>query len=145
MEDVRVVGHGEIAIDSGVAESVWPVGYMDSIPTRPSDKDKRNTVYVAANGSRMKNMGAKEVQFRSDKGGGFGVMGFQVTDVQKPLASVRRIVQRGNKVVFGGEQGLSYIEGANGKKVMLNETNGISTLPVEFLQDVNNEGFTRQA
>ena len=36
------------------------------------------------------------------------------------------------------------MEGANGKKVMLNEKTGIYTLPVEFLQDVNNEGFTRQ-
>ena len=80
----------------------------------------------------MKNMGAKEVQFRSGKGGGIGMMEFQVIDVQKPLTSVRRIVQRGNKVVFGGGHGLSYIEGANGKKVMLNEKNGngIYTLPV---------------
>ena len=90
-------------------------------------------------------MGAKEVQFQSGEAGGIGMMEFQATDAQKPLASVRRIVQRGNKVVFGGEHGLSYIEGANGKKVMLNEKNGIYTLPVEALQNVNNEGFTRQA
>ena len=64
---------------------------------------------------------------------------------KKPLASVRRIVERGHKVVFGGERGDSYIEGSNGKKVMLNERNGIYTLAVEFLQDLNNEGFTRQA
>ena len=68
------------------------------------------------------------------------MMEFQMTDVQKPLASVRRIVQRGNKVVFGGEHGLSYIEGGNGKQVVLNEKTGIYTLPVEFLQGLNNEG-----
>ena len=61
MEDVRVIGHGEIAIDSGAAESVWPAGFMDdNIPTKPVDEDKSNTVYVAANGSRMRNMGMKK-------------------------------------------------------------------------------------
>ena len=73
------------------------------------------------------------------------MMALQATDVQKPLASVRRIAQRGNDVAFGGERELIYIEGSNGKKVMLNEKNGIYTLPVEFLQEVNNEDFTRQA
>ena len=61
------------------------------------------------------------------------------------MASVRRIVERGNKVAFGGERGQSYIEGSNGKKVALNEKNGIYTLAVDFLQESNNEGFTRQA
>ena len=117
----------------------------DNIPTTPADKDKSNTVYVAANGSRMRNMGMKEVQFRSGKSGGIGMMASQVTNVQKPLASVRRIAERGNKVVFGGERGDSYIEASNGKKVMLNERNGIYTLAVEFLQDLNNEGFTGKA
>ena len=118
---------------------------MDSIPTRPSDKDKRNTVYVAANGSRTKNTGTKGVQFRSGKGGGIGAMAFQLTNVRKPLASVRRTVERGNRVLLGGGCGQSYIEGSNGKKVMLNEKNGVYALAVEFLQDLNNEGFTRQA
>ena len=118
---------------------------MDSIPTKPAAKDKSNAVYVGANGSKMRNMGMKEVQFRSDNCGGIGMMAFQVTNVQKPLASVRRIVERGNKVVFGGERGQSNIEGSNGKKVMLNEKVGIHTLAVEFLQDLSNEGFARQA
>lgn len=145
VDDMKVIGHGEITIDSGAAESVWPVDYMKNIPTKVTDKNKENMVYVAANGSRMKNMGKKEVHFRSSGGGGVGSMDFQVTNVQKPLASVRRIVEKGNKVVFGGDHGQSYIEGVNGKKVMLSEKNGIYTLPVEYLQEMNAKVFVRPA
>ena len=59
--------------------------YM-SITTKHSEHNKENIVSVAANESSK-----KEVHFRSGGGGGVGLIGFQVTNVQKPLAIVRRI------------------------------------------------------
>ena len=86
VEDVRVIGHGEITIDSGAAESVWPVGFMDNILTKPADKDKSNNLYVAANGSRMRNMSMKEVQFRSGKSGGHWNDGLSGHKCPKPAS-----------------------------------------------------------
>ena len=46
--------------------------------------------------------------------------GFQVTDVKKPLISVKRIVEKGNYVCFGPEPKDNFIQsGRNGDKLML--------------------------
>ncbi len=37
-------------------------------------------------------------------------MTFQVTDVKKPLLAVRRLVEKGNKVVLAEGDGESYIQ-----------------------------------
>ena len=45
---------------------------------------------------------------------------FQVTDVSKPLASVRRIVENGNEVCFGlGEKDNYIVNRASGDKLIL--------------------------
>ena len=140
-----VIGEGDITVDSGAAESVWPAEYMTEIPTKATDKSKENVWYVAANGSRMRNMGMKQVTFKDKENGSVGTMDFQVTNVQKPLASVRRIVEKGNKVVFGRGPGQSYIEGANGKRVALVEKNGTYALAVQYLKEIDGQGFKGQA
>ena len=58
-----------------------------------------------------KNCGQKEILFRCNSGEGKEPIGFtfQVTDVKKPLLAVRRLVERGNKVVLAAGDGESYI------------------------------------
>ena len=60
-----------------------------------------------------------------------GQMTFHVTDAKKFLASVNRITQVGNKVLF--EKNQSYIQSPSGKKAMLVRRNGVYILDVIFL------------
>ena len=63
----------------------------------------------------------------------------------EPLASVTRIVEKGIMFVLGGDNGQSYIEGVNGTRVSLNETERICTPSVEYLQEMISEIFARPA
>ena len=93
-------GKGKITIDSGAAESVMPKYMLVNEPVVEGEAKRSGVKYVAANGARMENQGEKKVRFK--RGGGHQVnsITFQVTDVGKPLASVSRILVKGNRVVF---------------------------------------------
>ena len=57
---------------------------------------------------------------------------FRVTDTRKPLASVSKIVKKGNRVVFGSDR--SYIENVlTGKQIELTEEKGTYHLDVDFI------------
>jgi len=59
----------------------------------------------------MKHYGQKEVIFKHANGKDPIGLVFQVTDVKKPLLAVRRLVEKGNKVVLSGvEGGELYLE-----------------------------------
>ena len=62
-------------------------------------------------------------------------LGFQVTDVKKPLISVRRIVEKGNTVNFGPEREDNYIQNAvSGHKIFLRPNGkGSYILDVRFV------------
>ena len=62
--------------------------------------------FKVANGTVIKNFGRQRVVLDGPGTGGPISMGFYVTDVEKPLASVHEICERGNTVCFwkgGGE------------------------------------------
>ena len=134
----RSIGKGTITIDSGAAESVLPRDMLKEVQLRESAGSKASVKYIAANGSRMPNLGEKKVHFKT-KSGMESNMVFQVTDARKPLASVSKIVEKGNRVVFSPTG--SYIENIQtGKKAALEEANGTYHLDVKYLS----EGFARQ-
>ena len=86
----------------------------------------------------MPNLGEKHVKFRTREGMKSSVM-FQVTHTRKPLASVSRIVHKGNKVVFAA--GRSYIENVKtGQQIELIEEHGTYHMDVDLLV----EGFAGQ-
>ena len=105
---------------------------MNHIPILPADRGKENMVYFAADGSTMRNMGRKEVHFMNRGSDDVVPTELQVTGVQKPLAVVRRIVKKCSKIMVVGENGCSCIEGANGKRAIMNEKCSIYTLPVKY-------------
>jgi hypothetical protein len=88
-------GRGFITLDSGAEESVWPQSWLPSIPTKPASVERK---FAAANGTRLKHYGEKVVPFQTNDSAIASVK-FQVTDVIKPLVSVKRIIERGNSVV----------------------------------------------
>ena len=50
------------------------------------------------------------------------------------MTSVQQPLEKSIKVLFGGDNGQSCIEGAIGKKVMMKEKAGIYTLSLEYLE-----------
>ena len=139
----KTLGLGRITIDSGAAESVLPDSMLPEIPLRESAGSRAGLHYIAANGSRMPNMGEKRVPFRAANGAMSSVL-FQVTNARKPLASVSRIVAKGNRVVFG-RQG-SYIENeGTGRRIPIIAENGTYHMDVEFLAETSVSDFARPA
>jgi len=93
----------------------------------------------------MANYGGTKVEFVKE--GKRKSMNFQVTDCKKPLASVSKIVDKGNRVVFDSEG--SYIENkATGEIMKLERERGTYVMIVEYETSgdvATASGFTRQS
>ena len=73
-------------------------------------------------------------------------MTFQVTDVRKPLLAVRRLVEKGNKVVLAGGEGESYIYHEVSKtKVPIKKKGGSFVIEAHFVKQVGAPVFARPA
>ena len=103
------VGRGKVTIDSGAAESVMPRDMLQHETLVEGAPKKSGVKYVAANGAKMDNNGEKRVRFKEEGLNGINSMVFQVTDVGKPLASVSRILDKWNSVVFSRGPKGSYV------------------------------------
>ena len=124
----------EITVDSGAEGSVWPEGLLKEEPTVKGNKKKR---FITASGHEMNHFGKKQVKFIQPGGDRVHAMNFEVTEVTKPLVAVRRIVENGNRVVFGDddEDGyVNYIQNKNtGARIPMREKGGSYVIDVELL------------
>ena len=103
-------------IDSGAEDTVAPPGVMGT-EVRPSAMSAAGLTYRAANGAPIQNFGETTVRFRDASNTKCG-MHFQVADVERPLVSVARMADAGNKVVM--EKNGGYVEHvATGKRIAL--------------------------
>ena len=145
-ERLRSAGKGKVTIDSGAAESVMPRDMLEGERLVEGEAKKAGVRYVAANGMKMDNYGEKRVRFKKEGLNGVNSMLFQVTDVGKPLASVAKILDKGNTVIFSRGQGGSYVvNDKTGRRIPLVEEKGTFVMEVEYLEpDVEEEGFTGQ-
>ena len=125
---------------------MMPRGMLGREPMIEGEAKRLGVKYVAANGAKMDNYGEKKVRFKKEGLNGINSMLFQVTDVGKPLASVTRILDKGNSVIFSRGPGGSYvINDRTGRKIALAEEKGTFVMEVEYLEpDVDVEGFARQ-
>jgi hypothetical protein len=135
------LGKGDIIVDSAADESCWPIGQGDAFPTKAAS---RKMILRTANGGDMDHYGEEEVIFKYDGGEDKDPVGlkFQVTDVRKPLLAVRRLVEKGNKVVLAGGEGESYIlNEATGVKIPIVKKGGSFVIEAHFVL----RGFAGQA
>ena len=141
-----MIGEGEITVDSGAAESVLPVDVMPNETLVEGEAKKWCVRYIAAKGGRMDNMGEKKVRFRREGSDAVNSITFQVTGVGKPLASVSRILDKGNSVVFSRKGEGSYIVNERARqKIPIKEEKGTFVIDVEFLEPAPGErDFPRQ-
>ncbi len=81
--------------------------------------------YRVANGHRIYNEGEKKLRVKAQEGNR-GNMRFQITDVKKPLAAVRRLNQGGSGVWLDlEERGGSYIQNmTTGRRTKIHQKNG---------------------
>ena len=123
-----------------------PRDMLSGEPLVEGEAKKAGVRYVAANGARMENYGEKKVRFKKEGLAGVNSMLFQVTDVGKPLASVAKILDKGNTVIFSRGQGGSYVVNDKiGRRIPLVEEKGTFVMEVEYLEPgAKEEGFAGQ-
>jgi hypothetical protein len=125
----KITRKGKVTVDSGAEDSVWPATHVDWEKVVETEESRKGIGFVTANGGRMNNYGGTKVEFVKD--GKHKSMCFQVTDCKKPLASVSKIVDKGNRVVFDAEG--SYIENKKTGEIMkLERERGTYVMVVEF-------------
>lgn len=132
VESSQQLIQGKITIDSGAADSVIPYESLKGV--FPLLLRQEGVKFSAANGSPLQNYGKMDVAFKAKGREGINCMSFHATDVKKPLASVRKIVEEGSSVhfiPFG-----SYIQGVNGERVNLQVEGGVYVSDIMTSPDV---------
>ncbi len=142
-EKRKLIAAGRVAVDSGAADSVMPKGMLAEEILIDGAAKLAGVKYVAANGARIDSYGEKNVKFRCGPEEMMNKITLHVTDVGKPLASVSRILDKGNTVVFSRREGGSYIlNEKTGGKIALKEEEGTFGLDVEYYQPEASTGET---
>jgi len=84
-------------VDSGSAEHAMPSKSFDKVPTMKGPKFGRK--YLTANGEKIANEGEKVLKMQTMTGMPIGVR-WQMTQVVKPLLSVKKLSAGGNTVIL---------------------------------------------
>ena len=117
-----------ITADSGAADSVIPKGAIKSAAIRPNEASRRGMKFCAANSTELDIYGEQNICCRDDKGTDLRLR-MTCADVKKPLASVMKIVKKGNRVVF--DDNGSYVENKeSGARTRLREEGGVYAFDV---------------
>ena len=126
-------------VDSGATETVVGEGMLLDVETKEGTAKKRGIQYEVANGSRLPNLGEKVFVGESTEGIKRQIRA-QVCDVNKPLLSVSRIMNAGNRVVFDLDG--SYIEDQHTKeKIWMEEQGGMFSVKLWVPEGTRNKGF----
>ena len=87
-------------MDSGAGDHVTNRNTLPEVPVQPSPGSRRGQVYSAAGGKAIANEGEQVIPLISNEGARTQ-MTYQVAEVRRPLCSIARLCDRGNRVVFG--------------------------------------------
>ena len=88
-----------ITADSGAVDHVAPRSTAAHIPIRETAASRQGVHYVAANGSKISNMGAKKIRGYTKERTPLD-MTWQIAEVKRPLASIGKICDAGNTAIF---------------------------------------------
>ena len=123
----------EITVDSAAEESVCPHGWAENFGISPVTKGQELKL-VNASGGKIIHYGSRKVALQAQEAGGRLLeMGFEVTDVKKPLLAVSRICEKGNVVQFGPEPHQNFIMNiATGEQLFMKRRGNSWVLPGEL-------------
>ena len=94
----------EVVLDSGAADSVCPKNMCPQFAIEDSEASRAGVYYTGANGGKLFNLGQTNVPVALDNGAR-PLATFQVANVSRPLMSVSKVCEMGNRVVFGAGGG----------------------------------------
>ena len=92
-------------MDSGAAESVCPRTMAPQFAIQDSAASKSGVYYTSANGGKIMNLGEQHVPVCLSNGAR-SICTFQIAEVSRPLMSVSRLCEMGNRVLFGANGGV---------------------------------------
>jgi hypothetical protein len=104
-----------------------------------SEASRAGVYYTSANGGKLFNLGQTHVPIALDNGAKT-VATFQVADVSRPLMSVSKVCEMGNRVIFGANGGV-IMNLATGATTEFTKKDGIYIF-VMWVPPLS-EGFTR--
>ena len=104
-----------LTVDSGAADHVMPGGWLLMSIVLKSIGSIRGVHYVAADGTRLANVGQQLIRIMTIDGTWAEIM-FQLAAIHKPLISVSKLNETGYKVVFDDDR--SYILHKKTKKII---------------------------
>ena len=104
-----------LTVDSGAADHVMPIGWLVMFVIMKSIGSIRGLHYVAADGTRIANVGQQKVRFMTLDGTWMEIL-FQLAAIHKPLVSVSKLNESGYKVVFDEDD--SYIMHKKTRKIV---------------------------
>ena len=116
-------------IDSGAEDTVTPLDVMPGV-VHSSPMSRAGLTYRSASGEPIRNLGQQTVEFRDGQQRKCG-MHFQLAEVDRPLISVARLVDAGNRTVFGPTGGF-IAHAATGRKVQLVRGGNVYTLDMHL-------------
>ena len=99
-----------VTADSGAVDHVAPRSTAAHIPIRETAASRQGVHYVAANGSKISNLGAKRVQGFTKEHTPLE-MTWQIAEVKRPLASIGKICDAGNTAIFTNKGGVHNLVG----------------------------------
>ena len=119
------MGKIEAAVDSAAVDSVMFTGMLPHIKKRPSERSRTGRHYVAANDIEIRNLGEREVEFKTHEGEKKTIL-FQDAEVGRCLISVDAINNAGNEVILNRQR--PRIVCKDGKEIRLKRKNGVFVL-----------------
>eukprot|EP00959_Pyramimonas_sp_CCMP1952_P327681 6860226-Pyramimonas_sp.AAC.1 len=88
-----------------------PVSTRQEYKVRPSEASRRGIRYRAAGGQMISDLGTRVVNIHAGGSDGSKArVSCSVAEVKKVLLSVAKMVDQGNRVTFGPNEGDNYIE-----------------------------------
>ena len=130
-------------MDSGASEHAVPPSSVDHVQLQAGPK--KGAEYECADGGIIRNMGERRCLVSSEGSDTINRIDLQVTEVHKPLLSVGKMIDAGQRVVFD-PQG-SYVEDTvTGDRIMMTRRDGVYELKLWAKQytpsanDQNNSG-----
>ena len=135
---IRAGEAAEITIDSAADESVCPQQWGDMFKLKEVQNGKEIKLR-SANGGKIMRYGRRNVTFEVEGDSSVKLMGlgFEASDVRKPLAAVHRIVEKGNKVQFGPNPEDNFIQNiATNEKVHMRKKGRSYVLGVELVKPI---------
>ena len=91
--------------DSGSSDHVTSKSAFPELQVTPSEKSMRGHVYGAAGGKGIPNEGELYIPLRTMDGWKAGQL-YQVAEVRRPLCSIAKLCDNGNRVLFGRGGGI---------------------------------------